>query len=515
MRFLLINPASSNDKTLIYNPIGLMILDSIIKETGNYSRILDLDYLVSLDKIDKTNFFEEALRIILESSVDYIGFTTNCLNYPIVMELAKKIKEKRPQLYIFLGGPHASMTYEETLKTFDFIDLIVVGEGENTIKDLLKNNFRPSERILGISFREGEDIVFTGERGLIHDLDQIPRINYKSLKIKEYWNEMMEVSSQKFQIEIGRGCPCDCSFCSTSVFWKRKYRVKSVERVISEIKELYFGFGIDKFEFIHDNLTVNQEYCEKLCTEIENAKLKITWECNSRIDQIDEDLIGKLKNAGCKNIFFGIETGSIRLQKVIKKNINLKSVKSNLRMVISHGIKPITSFILGYPDETEEELNQTLHLGLECAVIGSSVFLEVFSPIVKTELYNKNKDRTEYSEYLSSRLWIDPKKLDIYNFIRNNRALFSFFYSCRGDNLENIEIFLIFFVFIYLINNYPEQLQEYLFKNKYLPFDLIRKKCERNKLGDFSKQYNKIDFFNYIYECYSNLVDCINERVTF
>lgn len=158
---------------------------------------------------------------------------------------------------IIFGGPHAGFVDKETLESFDFIDVIVRGEGEHTLLELLDafQAKKPFDRIKGITYRSEADIIRTPARDVIDHLDELPLPSYHLIENVDYYYE--NEAERFIEIEAGRGCPFLCKFCSTSVFFSRKYRVKSPEKLIAEMKWLKKNWGITLFGLIHDNLTVN------------------------------------------------------------------------------------------------------------------------------------------------------------------------------------------------------------------------------------------------------------------
>jgi len=265
-KILLVNPPSSYDKSAIAMPLNLMILSSIGNDYNQKIDILDLDFIVKKDNtIDYLSFL---FNTILEKNINVIGITTNCLNYPIVILLVEKIKDFNKKLIVFLGGPQAGLCAEETMISYKNIDFIIIGEGENTFRELLENDFTGLEKISGLCIRsEGNKVLLTEKRKLIFNLDDTPYPNYQGIDIFEYLKEIEKNQIPVVPIEVGRGCPYNCTFCCTSLFWERKYRTKSVSRVLNEI-ENYIKLGAKKFTFIHDNLAVNHQYIKELSIEL-------------------------------------------------------------------------------------------------------------------------------------------------------------------------------------------------------------------------------------------------------
>ncbi|QIB26837.1 B12-binding domain-containing radical SAM protein [Caloranaerobacter azorensis] len=249
-----------------------------------------------------------------------ICFYTMCNSYHNIILLAKYLKKKREDLIILLGGPQASLTAKLTLETFPWIDIIGIGEGETIIEPLIKALSKQSSisHIQGIAYRENGKVICNPKPNLIKDLDELPFIDYDLVNIEDY--------DEYVALDVGRGCPYECIYCSTKTFWNRRYRLKSINRIIDEIKHLKNKYNRNKFNFVHDSFVSSKLKILKFCEKILDEGLMIKWTCSARIDNLDEEVIIAMKKAGCTEIFLGIETGSTKLQKDIKKNLKLSRV---------------------------------------------------------------------------------------------------------------------------------------------------------------------------------------------
>ena len=165
-----------------------------------------------------------------------------------------------------------------------------------------------------------------------------------------------------FPIEVGRGCPFGCTFCSTNSFWGRKYRLKSPERIVLEIKDAHQRYGTTKFKFTHDMFTLNRGKVMETCKLLKELDFPVEWAGSSRLDCVDRELIDVMADAGMKGLFLGIETGSPRMQKIINKKLDLSGAVDLVRHMNEKGIMVKISFMHGFPEETEEDLSQTIGL---------------------------------------------------------------------------------------------------------------------------------------------------------
>ncbi len=338
--------------------MGLLSIGTILKNDGHSIDIISPNNLFSKGTLIKDSPIEENVNLLIdiieEKKPDIVGFYSICNNYHISLKIAEKIKKRNKNIKIIFGGPQASATAQLSMKAFSFIDVIVIGEAEAMICDLvtrIENNL-PLSEIPSIVYKEKGKVIENKEIDLIKDLDTLPFIDYSLI---DNFDEIGGV-----EIDTGRGCPFSCHFCSTSPFWKKNFRMKSNERIINEIKDLYHNYNKKQFGFVHDNFMVENKRVVNFCNLMIESNLDISWVCSSRVDLLEEKTIKKMKEAGCKSIYAGIETGSPRMQKIINKNIDLEKAWENLRIIDKNNINFILSFIYNFPEETKKDLDKTL-----------------------------------------------------------------------------------------------------------------------------------------------------------
>jgi radical SAM superfamily enzyme YgiQ (UPF0313 family) len=341
---------------------GTLILAKILKNNKFNSTIIDFDALLYNGEFVLGRDINETLNKMVKYIIDYnpkiVSFYTMCNSYPFTIKLAEELKRHNTSIKILLGGPQATLTARETLQAFEFIDAIGIGEGEETIVPIVNNliNSLSLSGLRGVAYR-GHEGVIINETVINKNLDELPILDLDLMNPK--------IIPKKINIDVGRGCPFSCTFCSTSLFWKRQYRLKSIEKIINEIKELNSKYGICEFSFTHDMFTMNKVTIKNFCENLSKENLNITWSCSARVDTLDEDLILNMKKAGCKNIFLGIETGSDKIQKRINKNINLNNALNTIKILKKHSVDMTISLIYGFFDETYEDIQDTLNFILE------------------------------------------------------------------------------------------------------------------------------------------------------
>ena len=217
------------------------------------------------------------------------------------------------------------------------------------------------------------------------DLDTLPYINFDLIP---YANKI-----ESFPLDVGRGCPYNCKYCSTKSFWKRTYRLKSSSRIILEIKDIMQKYNVNRFEFQHDLFTADKHRIIHFCDSLMNEKIDIKWSCSCRIDTLDKEMIEKMSLAGCDSIFLGIETGSQYMQKVINKNLNLANIWNIITLLQQYNFKIKVSFIYGFPEEKQDDIRMTLAVIkrlLEHKVIDITIGYITFLP--STQYYDEYKD---------------------------------------------------------------------------------------------------------------------------
>ena len=329
-------------------PLGLLSIASNLQER-DYSIKIYNPHIQILKAAD----YQKVAQDILEQSPCLIGFSTWCISYPSSLLIAKEIKKLAPDKAILFGGPQASLLATETLTHFPYVDYVLTGEADLTFPQLINelNRSKPDlSTIQGLFFKNGSVKVNQGlGKHFVSDLDHLPIPNYK-LVPRLNW----------MKLDAGRGCPFSCTYCSTNQFFAKNYRTKSTDRIIHEIELAYQTQKITSFSFAHDLFTFNKEFVFELCEKLISLKKQwgktIQWNCSARIDCVTKEMLIQMKAAGCSSIFFGIETGSERMQKIIKKNLNVSKAVAIADVCRKIGITMHASFIIGFPEESDSSI---------------------------------------------------------------------------------------------------------------------------------------------------------------
>lgn len=339
-------------------PVGITLLATILKNDGFDVKIQQFCQYGELEGFDR--FLQNGVEQVKKSGARVITFYTRCDTYHICIRLAERIKEAIPHCYIVFGGPQSDLSAEVSLRELPYLDYVCRGEGETTVipffSSLLKG--QPDHSVAGLAYREGDRILMNPKPKLLDDLDILPRIDYSLLD----GEEPIDRSRELMPVDVGRGCPFGCTYCSTKSFWQQHYRLKSPERIVSEIQELYDLYHSKWFNFEHDMFTMNRKKVTAVCELLQKLDFQIQWHCSARMDCLTRELIDTMVASGLKSIYVGIETGSPRMQKLVNKNLKLDGIEDMIRYLVEKGVSVTGSFIYGFPQETEEDVSLTMDL---------------------------------------------------------------------------------------------------------------------------------------------------------
>ena len=338
-----------------YPPLGILSLAAVLEEKGIAHQLFDLNRLFCEWACESAGreggFFPLAARELLSVRADVYGFGTISSSYPLTVRLAREIKRAHPHAAIVFGGPQASAVDAETLEAFPFVDFVVRGEAEEILPELLAALGRTGglAGVAGIAFRRDGSVTRTPDALALPDLDRLPTPAY------HLWPGIEK--RRAVPLEVGRGCPFACTFCSTSQFFRRRFRLKTPARVIEQMKALHQAYGTATFDLVHDSFTAVRAQVVEFCQALVRCGCEFGWTCSARTDCVDEELLALMAKAGCTGIYFGIETGSARMQRAIGKNLDLDHASAALRGAGRHSIRATISLITGFPDETPDDLD--------------------------------------------------------------------------------------------------------------------------------------------------------------
>ena len=387
-----------NDGSIFrFPPLGLGYIASYLKQWNITVDIVDCTFLTE----------EEAINKVRRAKPKIIGIQSMFSMKSKTIELANALKEDCD--FLVAGGPLPTSNPGEFLNNFD---AVIIGEGEETMLELTQQfeNGGDLSKVNGIAYKKNGETKFTPRREFIKNLDSIPfpsrelfyNQSYKTFHLKKFGYKITPIMSS-------RGCPFNCSFCSRPVFGNT-FRTRSPANIVDEVEEV-IKLGYDRIWFADDCFTLVRKRLIDICNEIIDRKLSANWECLSRVDTIDKETLEKMRQAGCKRMFFGIESGNEKILSLMNKQISTNEAQDAVKLTKESQIEAGAFFIVGYPGESDETILDTVNFA-------SSLPLDYLSftlpyPIPGTPLYEtvKNRMTVEDWEESSHRLLIGHKLL--------------------------------------------------------------------------------------------------------
>ncbi len=362
-------------------PLGLLWMAAVLEQDGHIVKLLDCPV---------NNWtLDDVMSKISEFKPDMVGIAAITQLLERAKEVSLSIREKYPEILIFIGGPHVNNMPDESLNETK-ANIAIVGEAELTVKKIANN----IEKYKGPQIIHGE---------MVMDLDSLPMAARHLVDMNKYtalpntYKKYPHVAS----IITSRGCPYTCTFCGDA---NGKFRQRSVEKVIEEIKSLQKEYGIKEISFWDDIFTMNKNWMIEFCNRIKEDKICILWSCYSRLNLLDSEILKAMKNSGCWNVFVGIESGNQDILDNVKKKITLETIREKIRMIKESGIEVRGSFVLGLPGETPEKARKTIDFAIELEPDYAQFTL--CTPHPGTEIWREsekwgklNKDFTNYNEW--------------------------------------------------------------------------------------------------------------------
>lgn len=388
----LVMPEDGSLELLDVHPhLGLLSLAAVAEADGHTVQITDPKRLISSGQLAyDSQLYVRAAAELLSQQPDVVGFTALGCSFLFALNVAALLKTREPELPILLGGPHATMLHRQILERFPQFDIIVRYEADEIFPAVLKNlDARSFAGIPGLSWR-GVDLHFNAGAPKVENLDSLPLLNYDHYPVKTLGLDLLRV-------EAGRGCPFMCTFCSTASFFQRSFRLKSAARLVTELDLLHERYGFSDFKLDHDLFTVNKRKIEEFCEAVKDRPYR--WRASARVDCVDEPLLKKMAEAGCVGLYFGIETGSARMQQIAKKRLDLTLVEPTLEVADALGIETTASFITGYHEEQEQDLADTLDMLGRCFSPSCLTQLHLLAPEPGTPMFDQLANELAYDGY--------------------------------------------------------------------------------------------------------------------
>ena len=315
---------------------------------------------------------------------DLVGLYTTSLAMPIVVRLCALVKELFPGCPTVLGGPHATVMPEHAAG-LPGVDYVIMGEGEHSLLELcrrLRDGRRDLDDIPGLGRRVEGETRLNRQTGFL-DANLLPRVDRDLLLDVEKFPPHLVGGT----VMGSRGCPHQCTFCASPVIWRRHTQYRRVDLIMEEIRYLIGRFGISHFSFWDDTMGSSRRKLGELCQAMIEARLGVTWECSTRIDLLDDQVLSLLGRAGCISLALGVESGSDRVLKAMKKGVDTKTIRQRLALARRHGMQIVALFMMGLPYEDADDIRGTMRLMQD--IRPTAVQLTTFVPYPGTEAHDE------------------------------------------------------------------------------------------------------------------------------
>lgn len=355
--------------------------------------------------------FKDIEEIIRREKPDLVGTTTNCPIFSCIysvysraLEFVRLVKSIDSNIKTFLSGYHPTISPQEVLSQ-ECLDYIIRGEGEVSLSELCKaiDDRGNLAQICGIGFKRDKELVINEERPFIKDLDILPMPAYHLLPMEKYkFASDTPVPVKGISIRASRGCLFKCYFCPAPGFWKGVMSTHSPKYVISNMNHIFETYQVNRFQFHDDNFGINKEWILKFCNLLLNNKYKFSWECYSRFDLLQEEVLQKMKQAGCRLISLGVESGSDEILKQVK-GFSTEKIDEGMKLLRKIKIKSRLFFMIGPPSKSKKDIDDTIEYAIR---LNPDVFHATVSvPYPGSKFYEdikKNKLAVNFKERLYS-----------------------------------------------------------------------------------------------------------------
>lgn len=342
-------------------PFGLVSLGSYVDSPGYEIRGIELNrpaqkVIQRYLKVD-----EEIMSQVVEFSPDVIAMSTYASNIYNVLFWADAIKERLPQTFVVIGGNHASYMGRECLDKHKGLDAVIRFEGEIPFKMLCEKlacNDLSLADVPNLIYRDGDNIIENDSITYMEDLDALPILNRSF-----FGDQHADRDLTHADIISARGCTANCTFCNCNHYWSKTHRTRSIGSVVEEIRVLKAKYPLKSVRFRDETLTLRKKYCIEVCNAIVAANLNdIKYQAHSRLDGLDEEVIKTLAQAGFELLFIGVESGSKKVLKRLKKGINLAKLETIIPLLRKYRIKFRLSFMSSTPEESFWQTLETVKL---------------------------------------------------------------------------------------------------------------------------------------------------------
>lgn len=436
----------------IYMPMGLMSIASPLVKMG-YEVII-------LDQRIENNFYSK-LKECLDEDLICVGITSMTGTQILyALEIANFIREQI-KVPIVWGGVHSTLTAEQAILNKN-VDVVVRGEGDVTFKELVcvLDSNKSLKTVKGITWKDRNDIFYNPDREFCN-LDELPRASYELLDIERYLVPQVAGKTRCLNVYASRGCPRQCTFCYNTKFNKSRYRTRDIDRVLEEVEWLVKKYDLDSICINDDNFSVDIQRTHYFCRELIKRKIVSAWAAKGmeicRLEKMDFNL---LQESGCRHIYMGIESGSEKILRFLKRQDTVESIKKVVRKFAETEIVPHYNFIMGSPIEGQKELYESMDMVDYIRKIDPKAHCSSFHiviPFPGTELFNIAVEKYGFvppdnlEDWYNFRWecvkvpWISPKMRIVYS----NICLITYFNDEKFSNKLKNNLLLKYFANIF------------------------------------------------------------------
>ncbi len=426
-------------------PLGCLYLTRALEDAGYDVDFRDYQTAPFDDPFDMEN-----LLSFLKNPAPVIGLSCMANLLPFTIMAIRAIKERYPGHTVVLGGVGSKDVEDKILRKFPWIDIVCRSEAERSGIELMKTLTEKGNisKVKGISYRDGAEIRHNPDCERIKNLNSIPFPAFHKIDLKKYAGYGMMTS---------RGCPYPCTFCSVAPVWNLESYSRSPKNIVDEMKFLHQEAGVDLFLFQDEFFVSGKKHVTDFCRELTNTGLGLEWKAFGRVNLMDEEMMKAMADCGCLELRFGIESGSEKILKMIKKGFTAKETLELIPRAIDIFPRVDTFYIWGFPFETIEDFNQTLFQMVSLRMMGARILPSMLSLLPQTELYKEwcQKVELEFCPYLlpefvvtghevcrGGEIEIPEKYQEYFNLIKNNPDIFSGFFhiDLKNNILPKLEL---------------------------------------------------------------------------
>lgn len=421
-------------------PFYLAYATAVLEKVGFEVKLID----AVADKMHDTEF----ISCIKAFRPDLVLLETSTPTIEVDLNIAKQIKSIGCQIKIALSGPHVSVVKESILKEAGWIDYVVVGEYEYTLRDLAiaLDKQEPLKSVNGLIYRDIDNIISNPRRAPIENLDELPRPAYTQLPMLKYNDDATGLPKPNVQMWASRGCPFQCNFClwPQVVYGNHRYRPRDPIQVVDEMEWLIKTYGFKGIYFDDDTFDIGKPRILKLCAEIKQRLLKIPWSVMARADTLDQEMLDAMADAGMIAIKYGVESGVQELVDACGKRLDLSKVKNTVTMTKKAGIKVHLTFSFGLPGETQETIQRTIDYAI--SLEPDSVQFSIVTPFPGTKYYEELKQKgflyaTNWSDFDGNRsAVIRTEHLSAEDLIEAFNRAYSIWHEYQKKNKAEIDM---------------------------------------------------------------------------